>query len=107
VMDGIKSEQLTWFEKYDLIICPPSATAPKPVPPEFVRPPGSAGGGSYASEYNTTGWPAGVVRAGTSKEEAGLPLGIQVVGQPWRDDIVLAAMLHIEKQTGGWQKTTI
>ncbi len=106
VMDGIKSEQLTWLEQYDLIICPVNANPPKPVPPEFVRTPGSANGG-YTSQYNTTGWPAGVVRAGTSKEEAGLPLGIQVVGQPWRDDIVLAAMLHIEKQTGGWQKTTI
>lgn len=107
VMDSIKSEQLTWLEKYDLIICPVNANAPKPVPPEFVRPPGSGGGGGYTSQYNTTGWPAGVVRAGTSKDEPGLPLGIQVVGQPWRDDIVLAAMLYIEKQTGGWQKTAI
>jgi len=107
VMDSIKSEQLTWLEKYDLIICPVNANAPKPVPPEFVRPPGSGAGGGYTSQYNTTGWPAGVVRAGTSKDEPGLPLGIQVVGQPWRDDVVLAAMLHIEKQTGGWQKTAI
>jgi amidase len=107
VMDSIKSEQLAWLEKYDLIICPVNANAPKPVPPEFVRAPGSGSGGGYTSQYNTTGWPAGVVRAGTSKDEPGLPLGIQVVGQPWRDDIVLAAMLHIEKQTGGWQKTAI
>ena len=65
------------------------------------------GGGSYTSQYNTTGWPAGVVRAGTSTEEPGLPLGIQLVGQPWRDDVVLAAMAHVEKQTGGWQMHAI
>jgi amidase len=106
VMDAIKSEQLAWLEQYDLIICPVNANPPKPVPPEFVRTPGTSGGG-YTSQYNTTGWPAGVVRAGTSKDEAGMPLGIQVIGQPWRDDVVLAAMLHIEKQTGGWQKTVI
>lgn len=106
VMDSIKSEQLAWFEKYDLIVCPANAKAPQRVPPEFVRPPG-AGGGSYTSQYNTTGWPAGVVRAGTSKEEVGLPLGIQLVGQPWRDDVVLAAMAHVEKQTGGWQMPPI
>jgi amidase len=106
VMDGIKSEQLTWLEQYDLIICPANAKPPEKVPPEFVRKPGSGGGG-YTSQYNTTGWPAGVVRAATSKEEAGLPLGIQVVGQPWRDDVVLAALAHIEKQTGGWQMPTI
>jgi amidase len=29
-------------------------------------------------------------------------LGIQVVGQPWRDDVVLAAMALIEQRTGGW-----
>jgi Asp-tRNA(Asn)/Glu-tRNA(Gln) amidotransferase A subunit family amidase len=106
VMDSIKSEQLTWMEQYDLIICPVNANPPKPIPHEFVRTPGKGNGG-YTSEYNTTGWPAGVVRAGTSKDEPGLPLGIQVIGQPWRDDVVLAAMLHIEKQTGGWQKTPI
>lgn len=106
VMDGIKSEQLAWFEKYDLIVCPANAKPPQKVPPEFVRPPGS-GGGSYTSQYNTTGWPAGVVRAGTSTEEAGLPLGIQLVGQPWRDDVVLAAMAYVERQTGGWQMPAI
>jgi amidase len=35
-------------------------------------------------------------------EAPGLPLGIQVVAQPWRDDIVIAALAHIEAQTGGW-----
>ena len=105
-MDAIKSEQLAWFEKYDLILCPANAKPPQKVPPEFVRPPGSGGGG-YTSQYNTTGWPAGVVRAGTSKEEPCMPLGIQVVGQPWRDDVVLAAMAHIEKLTGGWQRPAI
>jgi len=107
VMDAIKSEQLSWLEQYDLIICPVNANPPRKIPHEFVRQGGAAGGGGYTSQYNTTGWPAGVVRAGTSQDEPGLPLGIQVVGQPWRDDVVLAAMAHIEKQTGGWQKTPI
>ena len=106
VMDGIKSEQLAWFEQYDLIVCPANAKPPQRVPTEFVRPPGS-GNGSYTSQYNTTGWPAGVVRAGTSTEEPGLPLGIQLVGQPWRDDVVLAAMAYVERQSGGWQMPNI
>jgi len=105
-MDAIKSEQLAWFEKYDLIVCPASQRAPIPLdyePPTDAR----RGGGGYTSQYNTTGWPAGVVRAGTSTEAKGLPLGIQLVAQPWRDDIVIAAMAHIEKQTGGWVMPTI
>ena len=105
VMDSIKSEQLAWFEKYDLIVCPANAKPPQKVPAEFTRAPGS--NPSYTSQYNTTGWPAGVVRAGTSTEEPGLPLGIQLVGQPWRDDVVIAAMAFIEKQSGGWQRPPI
>jgi amidase len=99
-MDAIKSEQLAWFERHDLIVCPASQRAPLRL--DYERPPDSPRGASYSSEYNTTGWPAGVVRCGTSTESPGLPLGIQVVAQPWRDDVVLAAMAHIEQQTGGW-----
>ena len=105
VIDGIKSEQLAWFENYDLIVCPASQRAP--IPLDYERPPDFPRGGSYSSEYNTTGWPAGVVRCGTSTEAPGLPLGVQVVAQPWRDHIVLAAMATIERQTGGWKPASI
>jgi amidase len=105
-MDAIKSEQLAWFEKYDLIICPASQRAP--IRLDHERPTGAAGAGgaSYTSQYNTTGWPAGVVRCGTASE-GGLPLGIQVVAQPWRDDVVIAALGYIESKTGGYQKPAI
>jgi amidase len=103
-MDAIKSEQLTWLEQYDLILCPASAEPARPVPVQFVNPPDApASGGNYTSQYNTTGWPAGVVRVGTSSEDSGMPLGVQVVGQPWRDDVVLAAMAYLESKGGGWQ----
>jgi amidase len=102
-LDAIKSEQLAWFEQYDLILCPVTQRAVQKVPAEFLLPPETgAGYGGMTSEYNTTGWPAGVVRVGTSKESPGLPLGIHVIAQPWRDDVVIAALAHIEKQTGGW-----
>jgi amidase len=106
-IDAIRSEQLQWFEKYDLIICPASQRAP--ITHDYEPPEGrnGRGGGGYTSQYNTTGWPAGVVRAGTSTEAPGLPLGIQIVAQPWRDDIVIAALAHVEKQTGGWQMPKI
>lgn len=99
-MDAIKSEQLAWFEKYDLIICPASQRAP--IPLDFEQSAEARSKSSYTSQYNTTGWPAGVVRAGTSTEDPGLPLGIQLVAQPWRDDVVIAAMAHVEKQAGGF-----
>jgi amidase len=104
-MDAIRSEQLAWFEKYDLIVCPASERAP--IPLDYERPADRPRNASYTSEYNTTGWPAGVVRVGTSTEAPGLPLGIQLVAQPWRDDVVLAALAHVEKQAGGWKPPSI
>lgn len=103
-MDAIKSEQLAWLADYDLIICPASHTGP--IKHDYERPPGDRSGYSYTSQYNTTGWPAGVVRAGTTAVDA-MPIGVQVVGQPWQDHIVLAAMAHIESQTGGYIRPPI
>jgi amidase len=103
-MDAMKSEQLAWLAQYDLIVCPAAKEPAQVVPPEFKREPG-AGGGGYTSEYNTTGWPGGVVRMGASPD--GLPIGVQVVGQPWRDDVVIAALSFLESKSGGWQKPPI
>lgn len=107
-MDAIRSEQLAWLEDYDLVVCPASQRAPIPLDYEQPGDRDSAmrRGASYTSEYNTTGWPAGVVRAGTATDDKGLPLGIQVVAQPWRDDVVIAALGFVESKTGGWQKPT-
>jgi amidase len=102
-MDAIKSEQLAWFEKYDLIICPASNQAP--IPLDYERPKNNTGA-SYTSQYNTTGWPAGVVRVGTAEKD-NLPLGIQLVAQPWRDDVVIAALSFVESKTGGYMKPAI
>jgi amidase len=41
------------------------------------------------------------VRCGTSPE--GLPIGVQLVARPWRDDVALAAALHLEREFGGFR----
>ena len=43
---------------------------------------------SYTIAFNATGWPGAVVRCGTSAE--GLPIGVQAVAHPWRDNVALA-----------------
>jgi Asp-tRNA(Asn)/Glu-tRNA(Gln) amidotransferase A subunit family amidase len=48
-----------------------------------------------------SGWPGAVVRGGTSPE--GLPIGVQVVARPWREDVALAVVRHLEATLGGWQ----
>ena len=55
--------------------------------------------------FDLTGFPAGVVRAGTSSD--GLPIGVQLVGRPWRDDVVLAAMAHLEKEIGAFEPPSL
>jgi amidase len=51
--------------------------------------------------HNLTGWPAAVVRCGTSPE--GLPIGVQVAAAPWREHIALAVAGRLEDVFGGWQ----
>jgi amidase len=45
--------------------------------------------------------PTGMVRCGTSPEK--LPIGVQVVGSPAREDVVLSVLDSLEKELGGWQ----
>jgi amidase len=99
-LDECRSRMLAFLEEYDVILCPPSA---RPAP-RLGEPPGPPGW-NYTNPYNITGWPAAVVRAGTSPE--GLPLGIQIVGRPFTDHVVLAVAAHIETRTGGWQRPAI
>ncbi len=96
-LDACRSAMLAFLEDYDIILCPVNARPAPPLGEELT--PLSA---SYTRVYNISGWPAAVVRAGTSPE--GLPLGIQIVGRPWTEDVVLAVAAYIESKTGGWQR---
>jgi amidase len=58
-------------------------------------------GFSYTMTHNLTGWPAAVVRCGTSSE--GLPIGVQIAAAPWREDIVLGVARRLEEIFGGWR----
>ena len=45
------------------------------------------------------------MRAGFSPE--GLPIGVQLIAQPWREDVSLAAAAFVEAATGfGYVKPT-
>jgi len=98
--DDLRSRLLGWFENYDVILCPtnafPAPALEKPVPSKA----------GYTSIYNLSGWPAAVVRAGTAKAE-GLPIGVQIIARPFREDHVFAVAAKIESATGGWQKPPI
>jgi amidase len=96
--DGWRSRMLQWFEQYDAIICPVAAFEELPHGAEDAE--GAYPGFSYTFAYNMTGWPAAVVRAGTSPK--GRPIGVQVVGRPWQEHVVLALASEIERRIGGY-----
>jgi len=101
--DMFRSAMLSFLERYDVIICPVNAspamrhgeTFSEERFPDFT----------YTMAYNLTGWPGAVVRCGTSPE--GLPIGVQVVARPWREDVALAVALHLETAFGGWKRPAL
>jgi amidase len=96
-IDAARARALRWFADYDAILCPVSFA--------IARPHGASHGDSfdewgYMQIYNLLGWPGLSVRAGSSAD--GMPVGVQVVAPPWREDIALAIGLRIESLMGGF-----
>jgi amidase len=95
--DSFRRSLLSFMEGFDVMVCPVCSF------PGMVH--GSTydrlSAFSYTMTYNLTGWPAAVVRAGTSRE--GLPIGVQIVARPWREDVALAVAAKIEEGLGGYR----
>ena len=102
-LDIFRGAMLSFMENYDVILCPVSSQPAVPHGFTFDGQefPAYAPIFSYTMTFNLTGWPGAVVRAGTSPE--GLPIGVQIVARPWREDVALAVARHIETAFGGWQ----
>jgi amidase len=94
VWDRFRRALIGFMQHYDVIITP---AIERPAQPHGQR----EGGMAYTLTYSLTGYPAVVVRTGTSAD--GLPVGVQVVARPWRDDIALAVAAHLEERFGGWR----
>lgn len=77
--DNYRSSMLSYFEDFDVLICPVNAET-------------AIGHGveenmlaySYTLAYNLTGWPGIVIRCGS--DESGLPVGLQIIARPFRED---------------------
>jgi len=94
VWDRFRRALISFMATYDVILTP---AAERPATPHGT----DAGWIPYTLPYSLTGWPCVVVRAGTAPD--GLPIGVQIVAHPWRDDVALAAAHAIEGALGGWQ----
>ncbi|MEM7030027.1 MAG: amidase [Chloroflexota bacterium] len=99
--DRFRMRMLSFMTDYDIIIAPVNAYTAIPHGTLADR----YKGFSYTMTYNLTGWPGVVVRVGTAND--GLPIGIQVIAKPWREEVSLAVAKHLETVFGGWQKPTL
>ena len=102
-MDAFRSWMLSFMEKYDAILSP---VRPWPALPhgETLTPEASPAN-FYTSAFNTTGWPGAVVRAGASEDA--LPIGVQIMTRPWREDVALALAAALESALGGYVKPNL
>ena len=98
-LDQYRSDMLQYMSDYDVIVSPVTAMPAQPHGASFEDRNRHA---FYTGPYNLTGWPGTVVRCGTSSED--LPIGVQVIARPWREDVSLAVAAFLESALGGWQK---
>ncbi len=97
--DAVRSEMLSFMASYDVILCP---IHPIPAHPHGLRALPNAAAtpeswGRAIAIHTPTIWQVGQERSsavGTSQE--GLPIGVQIVARPWREDVVLAVAQHLE-----------
>jgi Asp-tRNA(Asn)/Glu-tRNA(Gln) amidotransferase A subunit family amidase len=103
--DALREKILVQMRKYPVLICPAAAI------PAFhhgerewqiegatVR---YLDAWSYCEWFNLLGFPAAVLPMGRSDE--GLPIGVQIVGRPWEEELVLAIAALLEKELGVWR----
>jgi amidase len=99
--DAYRRQMLSFMSNYDALLCPVCSFAGMEHGSTYDR----LSCFSYTMTSNLTGWPAAVVRGGTTGK--GLPIGVQIVARPWREDVALALAKVLEDAMGGWQRPSI
>lgn len=95
-----QSSMLGYFNDFDILICPVNAdTAIKHGKKEEMD------NYTYTSAFNLTGWPSTVIRAGS--DASGLPIGIQILSRPFREDHCLGLAAWLESRLGSFPAPAI
>jgi Asp-tRNA(Asn)/Glu-tRNA(Gln) amidotransferase A subunit family amidase len=104
--ERLREELLRWMKATPLILAPVGATHAFEHGAQRVAIDGQSisvfRAFGYSQTFNVFGLPGVVVPAGRSLE--GMPIGVQIVGGPFEEQIVLAASAAIEEARGGWQE---
>ncbi|MDP9227270.1 MAG: amidase [Actinomycetota bacterium] len=97
--DRFRTRLLAFMDSVDVIVCP---TSPGPA---SLHGEGLESMFNYTLPFSLSGQPSVVVPLGASEE--GLPIGVQVVGRVWRDDVALGVARSLEQMVGGWRTPPI
>jgi amidase len=101
LIEGFRAQMHAYLNRFDVILSPvsnsPAVLHGASIEDESFR------GFSYTMAHNVTGWPAAVVRCGTSS--SGLPIGVQIAAGPWREDVALVVARRLEQMFGGYLRT--
>lgn len=96
-IDLYRIKMLESLADYDILLSPVAATAAKLH--------GTASDEcqdmTFCMVHSLTGWPATVIRCGTSP--SGLPMGIQIAAKSWNDHLTIALAEKMESIFGGWR----
>jgi len=106
--DSLRAEILRQMEDVTILVSPVSTG------PAFKHGKGSWRSGEkenyrdtmrYSQWLNLAGFPGVAVPVGASRE--GLPIGVQVIGRPFEEEMILAVAEAIERGRGKWQAPAI
>jgi len=102
--DAVREKILLQMRKYPVLICPTAAVPAFRHGEREWQVEGKTvqylDAWSYCEWFNLLGFPAVVVPMGRSEE--GLPIGVQIVGRPWEEEVVLAVAARLAGP-GSWK----
>ena len=97
--DRAREELISWMNDYPILVCPVGATPAYKHDTLKVTVNGTSMGNfkafSYSQAFNLFDLPVVTVPAGKSKE--GLPIGVQIVGRPNTEELVLSVAEIVEQ----------
>ena len=100
--DDVRERILLQMRKYPVLLCPTAAIPAFRHGEREWQVEGKTvkylDAWSYCEWFNLLGFPAVVVPMGLSPE--GLPIGVQIVGRPWEEELVLAVAARLEATRG-------
>ncbi len=103
--DAVRGKFLEQMRRFPILLCPAAAIPAFRHGERSWRVEGKTvnylDAWSYTEWFNLLGNPGVVVPVGKSLE--GLPIGVQLVGRPWEEELVLAMAAQVEQECGGFR----